>query len=1194
MEPIAIIGMGCRFPGADSPEAFWELLRDGVDAITEVPIDRWNISELYNQEPRTPGKMNTRWGGFIEHVDQFDAAFFGISPCEAERMDPQQRLLLEVTWETLENAGIAAHELAGSATGVFIGISNSDYSRLLYRDYAVLDAYSGTGTAMCIAAKRISYLLNLRGPSLAIDTACSSSLAAVHLACQSLLAEESSLAVVGGVNLILTPEYSILLSQGQVLSATGRCRTFDANADGYTRGEGCGVLLLKRLSEALRDGDNIRALILGSAVNQDGRSNGLTAPNGPAQQAVIRKALHNAGVTPSNIGYVEVHGTGTKLGDAIEFDALKSVFRMLQPQQSCVLGALKTNLGHLEAAAGIAGLIKAVLVLQHKEIPPNLHLKRLNPYIELRGTPFIIPTEMQDWPREHHPYRNGVSSFGMGGTNAHVVLEEAPPQQPLSASTQSERPLHLLCLSAKSETALQASADRFRQYLAAHPSSSLADVCFSANTGRSHFNYRLSAVTSSVSQLDAQLTAFAAAQPTPQIRTAHCSSHTAAQVVFLFTGQGRLHPNVARELYLTYPVFRQTIDQCDQLLQPLLKRSLLKLLYPPSEASDFSGLLDQPTYGQPALFAIEYALAQLWCSWGIHPAALLGHSLGEYAAACLAGIFTLSDALKLVAARGQVMQSSPAGRMASVFASETQVNQLLTQLQTGVVIAALNGQSHTVVSGAREEVERVLQQCTQLGLKTRLLPVSHTFHSPAIDELLSEFAQVARQVHYQVASLPFVSGASGRPLGADEVANEHYWCRQMHEAVQFTTGIEHLWEKGYRVYVEVGCHPMLLKMGKRCVRLEGGTWVGSLHEECSEWEILLDSLSQLYLSGVEVDWDSWDQGYGRKRLDLPSYPFERVRYWLPTVQTQSTRLEASKVHPLLGQGLGPIHQIFQSRLDIRSLPYLAEHRVHRQLVLPATAYLELGLAAGLASAAQMEDPCKLREVTFRQSLFLEECEEKIVEMVVTAETPSQASFEVRSSSLEMEKGASLLYASGKIGNGSAVPTTPTMDIVLEIARNRCLEEVARSEHYRRLQESGLEYGPSFKGVECLWLGKDEALGKIRMPTPLENEFASYQIHPALLDACLQIITSATHTYHASIEPTAAYLPVSLDRLHIFQRPNLSLWSYATLVSSGGSNPNVFTSNLCLFDSAGNIAVEILGLRSQCLEPAGESVHEESL
>jgi acyl transferase domain-containing protein len=834
MEPIAIIGMGCRFPGADNPEAFWELLRDGVDAITEVPPDRWNTPELYNQEPRTPGKMNTRWGGFIGKVDQFDAAFFGISPHEVERMDPQQRLLLEVTWETLENAGIAAHELAGSETGVFVGISNSDYNRLLYRDYATLDAYSGTGTAMCIAAHRISYWLNLRGPSLAVDTACSSSLAAVHLACQSLLAKESSLAVVGGVNLILTPEYSILLSQSQVLSATGRCRTFDADADGYTRGEGCGVLLLKRLPEALRDGDNIRALILGSAVNQDGRSNGLTAPNGPAQQAVIRKALHNAGVAPNDIGYIEVHGTGTKLGDAIEFDALKSVFRTLQPQQSCVLGALKTNVGHLEAAAGIAGLIKAILALQHREIPPNLHLKRLNPYIELHGTPFLIPTEMQEWPKEHRPRRTGVSSFGMGGTNAHVVLEEAPPQQ-LSASTQSERPLHLLCLSAKSEKALHASADRFRQYLAAHPSSSLADVCFSANTGRTHFNYRLGVVTSSVSQLDAQLTAFAVAQPTPQLHTAHCPSHTAAQVVFLFTGQGQLYPNAARELYRTYPVFRQAIDQCDQLLHPLLERSLLELLYPASKASDFSKLLDQPTYSQPALFALEYALAQLWCSWGIRPAALLGQGIGEYAAACLAGVFTLSDALKLVAARARVIQSLLAD-MAAVSAPETQVEQLLTQLQTR-------------------------------------------------DELLTEFAQVAQQVEYQVANLPLVSGVSGRPLGSDEMANEHYWCRQMREAVQFAPGIEHLWEKGYRVYVELGCHPTLLKMGQRCVKGEGGTWVGSLQENCSEWETLLDSLSQLYLSGVEVDWDGWDRVYRRKRLDLPSYPFERVRHWLPTVQT---------------------------------------------------------------------------------------------------------------------------------------------------------------------------------------------------------------------------------------------------------------------------------------------------------------------
>ncbi len=512
MEPIAIIGIGCRLPGASDPESYWKLLRNGVDAITEVPADRWDIEAVYDPNPKVPGKMSTRWGGFIQQgAGDFDANFFGISPREAERMDPQQRIALEVAWEALEDAALAPDKLSGSQTGVFIGISHCDYDRLIYQDHSRLSAFNGTGSYHCIAANRISFQLNLLGPSMAIDTACSSSLVAVHLACQSLRLGESNLALAGGVNMNLSPEETIALTKARAMAADGRCKVFDARADGYVRGEGCGIVILKRLTDALRDENSIRALIRGSAVNQDGLSNGLTAPNGNAQQAVIRQALHNAELAPAQVSYVEAHGSGTPLGDPIEVKALKAVLLQDRPvDRTCWIGSAKTNLGHLEAAAGIAGLIKVVLALQHGEIPPHLHLRQLSPYISLEETPIKIPLELTPWVTPGERRIAGVSGFGFGGTNCHVILEEAAKQEVVRNKT--DRPSHLLALSAKNEPALRQLAQRYESYLASHADADLGDVCFTANTGRSHGDHRLAVIGETTGQMRGSLQSFIAAQ----------------------------------------------------------------------------------------------------------------------------------------------------------------------------------------------------------------------------------------------------------------------------------------------------------------------------------------------------------------------------------------------------------------------------------------------------------------------------------------------------------------------------------------------------------------------------------------------------------------------------------------------------------------------------------------------------------
>jgi len=900
MEPIAIIGIGCRFPGADNPEAFWQLMRDGVDAITDIPRERWDIDNFYDPTPGTAKKMYSRQGGFLKNVDRFDPQFFRISPLEANYLDPQQRLLLEVAWEALENAAIVPETLAGSNSGVFIGISDVDYHRLAYQSPPNLTAYVGTGNSTSIAANRLSYVYDLRGPSLALDTACSSSLVAVHLACQSLQNQESNLCLVGGVNLILSPETTIVFSQARMMAPDSRCKTFDARADGYVRSEGCGVVILKRLRDAIQDGDRVLAVIKGSAVNQDGLSNGLTAPNGPAQQAVIRQALENAQVEPAQISYIEAHGTGTELGDLIEVKSLKAVLgegRSLD--QTCWLGSVKTNIGHLEAAAGIAGLIKVVLCLQHQEIPPNLHFKTLNPYISLAETAFAIPTQSQPWQiKPNSSGKNsvelrlaGISSFGFGGTNSHVIVSEAPANTQIAQGIEQkpiERPWHLLTLSAKNEEALKASAHRYQQYLADHPEIPLADVCFTANSRRSHFNHRLALVAKDALEMGQKLENFCSLEKTKE--TKNPKKRKSPKIVFLFAGQGCQYVGMGRQLYETQPTFRKTLDRCAEILQPHLDKPLLEILYPsdldPEKASFY---LEQTAYTQPALFALEYALAELWRSWGIEPSVVIGHSVGEYVAATVAGALSLEDGLTLIAKRGQLMQSLPKeGAMAAVFASENRVKAAIQSYETEVSIAAINSPENIVISGKATAIAQIIVHLTTAGIEVRPLKVSHAFHSPLMEPILDSLEQAANQVSYQPLQIPLVTNLKGKMLPVGETIDAHYWRDQAEKPVQFFASIQSLIEQKFNLFLEVSPKPTLSRLGQQCCQEKPATWLFSLAPPQQEWQSLLNSLAILYdAQGAKINWEGFDRDYPQKLLALPTYPFQRQRYWLETVNPTS-------------------------------------------------------------------------------------------------------------------------------------------------------------------------------------------------------------------------------------------------------------------------------------------------------------------
>lgn len=905
IEPIAIIGMGCRFPGgADNPEAFWQLLREGRDAITEIPPDRWDVESYYDPDPETPGKIYTRYGGFLDQIDQFDPQFFGISPREAVSLDPQQRLLLEVTWEALENAGQAPDQLHESKTGVFIGISENGYAglQLISGDPTRITAYDGTGNGFCFVSGRLSYFLGLQGPNLTLDTGCSASLVALHLACQSLRQKECNLALAGGVHLIISPEFFVFLAKTRALSPDGRCKTFDAAADGFGRGEGCGMVVLKRFSDAIADNDTILALIRGSAMNHDGPSSGLTVPNAMAQKELIRQALKNARVEPSQVSYVEAHGTGTSLGDPIELRALGPVMgEGRSPDNPLMVGAVKTNIAHLQSAAGIASLIKVVLSLQNQEIPPHLHFTQPSPHIPWDELPVVIPTQLTPWRTEEDKRIAGISSFGLGGTNVHVVIEEAPDSklETRNSKLEKERPLHLLTLSAKSEEALRQLAERYVNHLNDNPDLTIEDICFTANTGRSHFPQRLSALVASTDDMREKLSAFAAQKGAAGILTGQVSGMKQPKIVFLFTGQGSQYVDMGRQLYETQPTFRQTLDHCNEILRPYLETSLLEILYPDlykSKIKNLKSKINQTAYTQPTLFALEYALAQLWMSWGIIPKAVIGHSIGEYTAACVAKVFSLEDGLKLVAERARLMQALPQnGQMVAVFANETMVSEVVQLHAQDVSIAAINGPQSVVISGKHEAVETIIANLQAERIKTKPLTVSHAFHSPLIEPMLKDFDRVTREMTFFSPQIHLISNVSGQ-LATGEIATPEYWRQHTRRPVRFAAGMETLFKQGYEVFLEIGPKPILLGLGRQIYSqfashpepAEGYNlhsassiqFLPSLRQGRPDWQQILQSLAELYVHGVPVDWAGFDRDYPRRRIPLPTYPFQRQRYWV--------------------------------------------------------------------------------------------------------------------------------------------------------------------------------------------------------------------------------------------------------------------------------------------------------------------------
>ncbi|AUX41122.1 polyketide synthase [Sorangium cellulosum] len=1177
-EPVAVIGMACRFPGSDGADAFWRLLRGGGDAVSEVPSERWDAAAFHDPAPGAAGKMVSRRGGFLRDIDRFDAAFFGISPREAAQMDPQHRLMLEVAWEALENGGETAARLAGSRTGVFAAVYHRDYARLTLADAGSIDAYVTSGTHHSMAANRISYALDLRGPSMTVDTACSSSLVAVHLACRTLLARECDLAVVAAANLMLSPEESIAMSTWGMLSPAGRCRTFDAGADGFVRGEGCGALVLKRLAEALLDGDRVLAVVRGTAVNQDGRSNGITAPNLRAQVEVIRRALHDAGVAPAQIGYVEAHGTGTALGDPIEMEALREAVGQARPDGArCAVGAVKTNLGHLEAAAGMAGLMKAILVLDREEIPPNLHFERLNPAIVLDGTPFFVPAAVTPWPRGAAPRFCGTSAFGMGGTNAHVILEEAPVVE--APPPLGDVVAQLLPISARSAGALRELSRVYHERLSTDRPPPVGDLCAAAALRRTHHEHRLGIAAATPAEMAAHLDAFLRGEPRPGMSSGRTGAPPG--VVFVFPGQGGQWAGMARGLLAREPVFREALACCDQALAAAEGWSLLAALAAPDLPARVGVV-------QPLLFAVQVALSALWRSWGVEPDAVVGHSMGEVAAAHVAGALDLDDAVRIIARRSRLLeQTSGRGAMLAVELSLEEADEIIASVRDRVAVAAHNGPTATVLSGEAAALDAIAARLSPRALLCRRIQVDVASHSPFMDALRDDLLEALAGLRARRAVVPLISTVTGDAVDGAGL-DAAYWFRNLRQPVRFWPAVERLRAGGHRVFLELSPHPTLLPALEQGLRGASGevALLSSMRRGEDERAVLLGSLGALYTRGAPVRWEKLYPAPTRP-VALPPYPWQRERFWIE--QRAPAPPPSRGRHPLLGRRVELAHapgtHLWEGDVDPARLPFLRDHRVEGAVIMPGTACLEMALAA--ATEAFGQGPHALEDIAYEAAIFLPEGGARTLQVVLAPEGPRAASLRIHGR--PSPEGAWVLHARARVRLGAARAEPEPVD--LDAVRARGGEPTPGAAFYAARAALGNTWGPAFQGIARLTARPGEVLAEVTAPRVIAGDLAQYLFHPALLDACGQAMVAAG-------EAPGAFVLASLDRVVVHGRPGSRVFCHIVLCEE--QEPGGLKGDVHILDERGLLVAELSGLRLRFLDhhaaPAGrerldDAVHE---
>jgi 1-acyl-sn-glycerol-3-phosphate acyltransferase len=1165
-EPAAIVGIGCRFPGgASSPERFWTLLTEGVDAIEEVPPERFSLDGIFDPDPAREGTIYSPFGGFVDNVDRFDAAFFGFSPRQASRIDPQHRLLLEVAHEAIEDAGVSLDRLAGSQAGVFVGLSTHDYGdmQMYPANRRLIDAHSSTGIGGCIAANRISYVFDLHGPSLMVDTACSSSLTAVHLALRSLRSGECDTALVGGAQLSLAPEATIGFCKASMISPDGRSRAFAAGANGYVRGEGVAAVLLKPLAAALADKDRVYAVLLGSAVNQDGSTTGMTVPSAAAQEAMLRAGLEDAGLDAAAIQYVEAHGTGTPVGDPIEAAALGAVFGPSRGDgDRCPIGSVKTNIGHAEAAAGLAGLIKTALALQHRAIPPSLHFDEPNPEIDFDAIRLRVVTELEPWPANGSPARATVNSFGFGGANANAVLEEAPDVAEPVAEAPSTAP-RLLAFSARSPEALSELARSYAALMAGTDVSGFEALCRAAARRRAHHDHRVAIVASTSAEAADALGAFVAGEPRAAIAAGKRSGHG---VAFVFSGMGPQWWAMGRELVESEPVFKDALERCDTAFAAAGGWSIVETLL----ADEATSRMGDADVAQAANFALQVALTELLASWGIEPDGVLGHSAGEMAAAYAAGALSLDDAALVTYHRSR-LQAPMAGRgkMLAVGVDEEEAQKLLAPYDGRVELAAVNAPESVTLTGDAEILGQLLAALTERQVFARMLPVEIPYHSASMDLILDELEASLAALGPQPPRVLLASPLTGELVEGPDL-DAGYWRREIRHPVRFQSAVDTLLGEGCTTLLEVGPHPVLAAALGECLRAKGvsGAVLPSLRREEDARESMLQALGRLYASGRTPDWEALYPGTV-EHVALPTYPWQRERHWLDSLVGDDALPAADPhEHPLLGRRVRAARPLWELAFADTRLDYLEDHAVQGTIPYPAAAYVEMGLAASrrlLGHAAP-----GVRDVEFRRALFLGKRAETLAQV---AADPDSQRFEVHSAAAAGEPSWTL-HADGTLAGGRATER----QIDLAAARARCGAELRREDIYERLAGRGFEYGPAFQGLEWARVGDDEAVGEIA----LDVDPGPYEVHPAQLDGAIHLLILAAEALEDGAPP-GAFLPVRVGEVQVHAQPGSRFFAHARVAAVGTQ----FAGDIDLVAPDGTVLVEVRGLECQPLEQQAE-------